>query len=287
MNEPNSSEAAYDLFDSLTPYEIAILVFTSPRVVEVPSESETHLVTLTGKEAYLWAGAIAHVIVRRPESSADSIAGILHRVLMSAVRRQAAREGALGSDYRAWRYRNSDREPVESFLREAGLGDEQDLVFRRTYDAMQSLIWRGYIEDPFTKKVGLALVAVLLNLPIGFTQPGPHEVHLSALTWEYAQRPQEGHVQRQFRFKVKEVSEVVLQKIVPSMIEVVDTLSGTNSTGISTEDLQTKLANLGYYHGSIDGIVGRKTVDALRHFQADHYLEQTGHPDAATIQRLK
>ncbi|KAF1050175.1 peptidoglycan-binding domain-containing protein [Xylophilus sp.] len=47
-----------------------------------------------------------------------------------------------------------------------------------------------------------------------------------------------------------------------------------------------KLSQLGYNAGTVDGVSGGKTVDALRFFQKDHNLPQTGRLDAATSAEL-
>jgi len=50
--------------------------------------------------------------------------------------------------------------------------------------------------------------------------------------------------------------------------------------------VQTDLANLGYYHGSLDGIYGRDTRDAVGRYQSDHKLTVTGTLTTQTLQSL-
>ncbi|MGI9665513.1 MAG: peptidoglycan-binding protein [Acidimicrobiia bacterium] len=50
--------------------------------------------------------------------------------------------------------------------------------------------------------------------------------------------------------------------------------------------LQQLLNDLGYKAGAVDGLLGDRTVDALRAFQADNGLEQTGHVDIDTLSAL-
>ena len=50
--------------------------------------------------------------------------------------------------------------------------------------------------------------------------------------------------------------------------------------------VQTKLADQGYYHGQIDGVIGSGTIDAVRKFQADHGLPTTGRIDAQLLNAL-
>jgi peptidoglycan hydrolase-like protein with peptidoglycan-binding domain len=53
-----------------------------------------------------------------------------------------------------------------------------------------------------------------------------------------------------------------------------------------TTTLQTELQQVGYYDGSVDGIYGPQTVDAVERLQADTGLRQTGFVDMATGQAL-
>lgn len=55
----------------------------------------------------------------------------------------------------------------------------------------------------------------------------------------------------------------------------------------TTTDLQRILTDLGYKPGSIDGVKGKKTVDALKQFQQDHKLPATGVLDPETVRMLE
>jgi hypothetical protein len=57
-----------------------------------------------------------------------------------------------------------------------------------------------------------------------------------------------------------------------------------NSTTVSA--VQSQLAKLGYYRGSIDGVVGDETQAALARYQEEHELSVTGTLTAATLQSL-
>jgi N-acetylmuramoyl-L-alanine amidase len=59
----------------------------------------------------------------------------------------------------------------------------------------------------------------------------------------------------------------------------------TEDEGVS--GLQARLANLGYPPGAIDGQLGPKTAAALRAFQRDRQLDETGTLDSDTLQALK
>ena len=53
-----------------------------------------------------------------------------------------------------------------------------------------------------------------------------------------------------------------------------------------TTTLQTELQLVGYYEGSVDGIYGPLTVDAVKRLQADSDLRETGFVDRATAEAL-
>jgi hypothetical protein len=50
--------------------------------------------------------------------------------------------------------------------------------------------------------------------------------------------------------------------------------------------VQSQLAKLGYYRGSIDGTLGDQTEDALARYEEDHDLSVTGTVTAAALQSL-
>jgi hypothetical protein len=61
----------------------------------------------------------------------------------------------------------------------------------------------------------------------------------------------------------------------------------TTSSGGTVADAQQELAKLGYYHGSIDGVVGPETEKAVRWFQSVDKLPVTGQLDDQTLQALQ
>lgn len=58
------------------------------------------------------------------------------------------------------------------------------------------------------------------------------------------------------------------------------------STGSQVRDLQTRLRDWGYMNGSVDGIFGSKTRNAVIYFQRKHYLTQDGIVGANTAAKL-
>ena len=60
----------------------------------------------------------------------------------------------------------------------------------------------------------------------------------------------------------------------------------SGSKGEAVSRLQTRLRELGYYTGSVDGVAGSGTVKAIKDFQKKNGLSQTGTADAATQNAL-
>ena len=56
----------------------------------------------------------------------------------------------------------------------------------------------------------------------------------------------------------------------------VEALSRYGSRGNEVKQIQTKLKNWGYYKGSVDGIYGSKTVEAVKYFQRKNGLTADG-----------
>jgi peptidoglycan hydrolase-like protein with peptidoglycan-binding domain len=52
-------------------------------------------------------------------------------------------------------------------------------------------------------------------------------------------------------------------------------------------EAQTALKDMGLYEGEVDGVLGARTTEAIREFQAKHDLERTGTLDAQTRQQLQ
>ncbi|HKE39073.1 MAG TPA: peptidoglycan-binding domain-containing protein [Casimicrobiaceae bacterium] len=59
------------------------------------------------------------------------------------------------------------------------------------------------------------------------------------------------------------------------------------SEGMTVYELQDRLAALGYKLGTVDGVLGPRTVDALKKFQSDKNLAVTGTINAETIRALR
>ena len=66
-----------------------------------------------------------------------------------------------------------------------------------------------------------------------------------------------------------------------------DRLLAKGSKGPEVKELQTKLANLGYSVGTLDGKFGKKTEASIRRFQKDRGLRVDGLAGTQTIKELK
>jgi peptidoglycan hydrolase-like protein with peptidoglycan-binding domain len=57
--------------------------------------------------------------------------------------------------------------------------------------------------------------------------------------------------------------------------------------GMSSFELQERLNQLGYKVGAVDGVLGPRTVEALKKYQSDNNLPPTGALDVQTIKKLR
>ena len=60
----------------------------------------------------------------------------------------------------------------------------------------------------------------------------------------------------------------------------------SNGGGSVVTDVQSALADAGYYRGEIDGVIGTGTRNAIRRFQRDNGLPVTGRLDARLLDEL-
>lgn len=66
----------------------------------------------------------------------------------------------------------------------------------------------------------------------------------------------------------------------------VNALSRMGSTGTEVRQIQTRLKNWGYYRGSVDGIYGAQTRDAVSYFQRKNGLAVDGVAGPSTLKAL-
>ena len=66
----------------------------------------------------------------------------------------------------------------------------------------------------------------------------------------------------------------------------VEALSKYGSKGEEVKQIQTKLKNWGYYNGSVDGIYGSKTTEAVKYFKRKNGLKVDGIAGEKTLKAL-
>lgn len=68
--------------------------------------------------------------------------------------------------------------------------------------------------------------------------------------------------------------------------QTVDTYSSMGSTGSEVRQIQSRLKSWGYYTGSVDGIYGAQTRDAISYFQSRNGLTVDGIAGPATLNAI-
>jgi membrane-bound lytic murein transglycosylase B len=63
--------------------------------------------------------------------------------------------------------------------------------------------------------------------------------------------------------------------------------SAATGSDATVAELQSRLLDLGYYDGRVDGNARRDLRDALTKFQRAHGLPVSGEPDARTVRVLR
>ena len=288
MADINSLDSAA-MFEALSAYQVAVMAFTTP--AEVVFEGGQPSVVLTSKDSYVWAGAVAYVLVRRPEIEEEQVLGFLRAAVDHVGPTYASR--VVGHTLGAFEYHTNAFDVVKAFLQAAGLDREAfDEACALTQDAIRSLEWLGIIEDPIRKKIaGILLAVYAFAGPVNFTGTGPKDFTYSTITWQASAKKDEATAETRFTFnlKVHRIAKIIKDKVVESLGEAIEEAAAIDTPGqeMSVQELQTRLRELGYYDGQIDGKPWRKTYLALRQFQRDRDLKVTEYPDADTILALR
>ena len=74
--------------------------------------------------------------------------------------------------------------------------------------------------------------------------------------------------------------------IISASNNIVEATSRYGSRGEEVRQIQDKLKRWGYYNGSVDGIYGSKTVEAVKYFQRKNGLTQDGIAGPATLKAM-
>ena len=81
-------------------------------------------------------------------------------------------------------------------------------------------------------------------------------------------------------------TSVSMFKMYKENTESIETLSKYGSRGSEVTQIQTKLKRWGYYTGSVDGIYGTQTLNAVKYFQRKNGLTVDGIAGPATLKAM-
>lgn len=272
----------YEIFDSLSVYEIAVLACCNPIIENNNNEKFTKIV-ITSKDSLIWAGAIAQIMILNRHLTRENVLDIFLATLQAEV----DMDTIVGNKIFSNNYNNLDHlQTIKTFLKLAGAETQLDEVLIRTKDAIRTLELRGILIDPFFKNVRNILIGVVTLMPVNFVIEGPEYINISTLSWQYTQSIDGNKTSREFRFKVKETTEAVFDIFIPAMVSIAEKFGSTEKE-MTIKDAQLRLTNLGFYTGHIDGKAGPKTISALKTFQKERDLFITGHLDKNTIDALR
>jgi hypothetical protein len=204
--------------DDLSLYDVAVLTASSPAAIENPERTN---VILTGKDIYIWAGAIAFLVSEKGDIQKELVLKALEKAITFFGVELA--ESAY-TVKKKLTYNNLDLRVVERFLVECGFSEPPvPFIIEKADEARIRLEQTGLIEDPFSKKVLGILLSVISIFPVNFTsKTKAGETKIEALTWK-ATRNTDGNWTA--RIKVKELVEVITEELVPTIINVFDVLA--------------------------------------------------------------
>lgn len=212
------------LLDRLSAYDIAVLEMTSPAVIPDDGIKYGDQILLTSKASYLWAGAIAHVLVNRPNMTEEDV---FERI--SYAIREHAHE--LRDIYQGIpTLNNVTAQPyvglniIGTFLQSVDLPDDAiGQVARNTAEAIKRLEEAELIEDPLKKWMGKALLGVLLLVPVNYTSTtekgGALKTEVDTIILHYDSEQYPDHTDRHVKVKVDKVVKIFKEKIVPAVEE--------------------------------------------------------------------
>jgi hypothetical protein len=282
----NEQASARGMFEALSAYQVAVLAFTNPPDVG----SDQGRLALTSKDSYVWAAAVAHVLVHRPELGEDQIRSFLSDAVKRVGRTFASR--VVAHDLGAFEYHANGFDVVKAFLQEAGFEHGAfEKACSLTQDAIRSLEWLGIVEDPIRKKIaGILLAVYAFAGPVNFTAAGPNNFTYETVMWQASAEtsPKDDETRFSFNLKVHRIAKVIKDEVIEALGKVVEEAAGVETTQeMSATELQTRLRDLGYYKGKIDGRPWEQTYTALKRFQQDRDLKVTGHVDRDTARALR
>lgn len=81
------------------------------------------------------------------------------------------------------------------------------------------------------------------------------------------------------------IAPTVVPAITPTVAQ--PSTLGRQTAQMSVAEVQKRLLELGYQPGKADGVMGQRTIDALKKFQQDNKLQVTGRMDYDTVEKLR
>ncbi|MEM7816647.1 MAG: peptidoglycan-binding domain-containing protein [Candidatus Aenigmatarchaeota archaeon] len=88
-------------------------------------------------------------------------------------------------------------------------------------------------------------------------------------------------------FKPEEISSILEEVPTLSKVDKEKTTEKKSPVVPTSKNIQIALKNAGFYKGKIDGIIGPKTLKAIKEFQAKNNLEVDGKVGPKTWAKLK
>ncbi len=219
------------LLDSLTPFDIAVLEMTSPsEITGDGGVSPAGQILVTSKASYLWAAAIAYVVVTRPDMEDWEV---FDRVLYALKERA----GELREIYTSPPTDNNitgqafiGLNILKSFLEVSQMPPGAvDTVTHLAAEAMRNLENAGLIEDPLSKRVRDVLLTVVLLLPVNYTSTtekgGVVKTQIESLAASYAGEGRPDHADLKLKLKVDKAVKAFKDKFVPAIEELINSES--------------------------------------------------------------
>jgi hypothetical protein len=212
-------------FDTLSPYDIAVFEFTSSEAIS----SDESVDILTSKASYLWAGAIAHVLVNRPNLTEDHVIVSMesafreHAIELREVYRGAATPDNILAHYQV------GINILNSFLRDAGFSlDALGQVSRNVEEAAKRLQEAGLIEDPLKKWVAGVVLSVVFLMPVNFTSTTKEghivKQHIESVLVEYDSEQHGDQTERHLKVKVKKAVKIFKERVIGTLEDIVGDL---------------------------------------------------------------
>ena len=198
--------------------ELAVLEMSNDPKVKTKTRG-TRTVTVTSKEAYIWAALMAHVAEKAPHIGASEV---MRAALGPSPRRikDYYRKFSLQADEIGLPTQNPESTPnsLASAIKTLGLKITAHEVVASAKNSYESLMRKGLIEDPVEILVGGIVFAVLGMLPTGFTRKTKEGKTVSkkvkALYWMYEKSENRGVTTTKVEFRLLKMIKLFREGLV-------------------------------------------------------------------------